>query len=87
MYKSGFKWCNISGKCNRCDQLFEDDNLRGRAWEEMPDIYMVDAHGYCPTCRLLTPIRYRLMDRAMYGRSHRTGEWTRYEAERDYTQS
>lgn len=53
--------------------------LRGRLIPSTSKVYTVDAFGWCESCQLLSPFRYRLhSDLSLTG--IRDGEWVRWQA-------
>ena len=84
VFSSSARWNEFTGYCARCEKPIEPDNLRGNVtpWGSgyrgvTAKVYVVDALGYCPGCKLLTPFQYRLHeDMSMTG--EKDGEWVRW---------
>lgn len=86
VYKDGAKWNKLTADCRDCNVQIDDRDVRGDVRQPFPDIFIIDAKGYCQWCRRLSRIEYRLLgDRSMVGQDLKTGEWLRWEAQAMWT--
>ncbi len=77
LYANGARWSHFTGQCARCASAIAPALTRGSVTHPYPRVYVLDALGYCPLCRLLTPFQYRLHDdMSMTGK--KDGEWRRW---------
>lgn len=81
VFKHGGRWLKMTAKCAACDVLIDDDDVRGEVRNAFRDTFIIDADGYCQSCRKLSKIDIRLMsDLSMVTRGRQTGDWMRWEA-------
>jgi hypothetical protein len=85
IFDNGTQWTSFTGQCNQCGKDILDADLRGMVTRPFARVFIVDAFGFCPSCELLTPYRYRLhADMGLTGISPKTGEWSRWEPKRPW---
>ena len=80
VFASGSRWTEVTGTCARCGCSVE---MRGTVtpWgpEHAVKVYVLDALGYCASCKLLTPFCHRMhADMSVTG--ERDGTWVRWPA-------
>jgi hypothetical protein len=82
-FTDGPSWNQITGYCVRCKSAIEDNKLCGIVTETFKDIYLLEAVGYCPECKLSTCFKWNLNRHGISGRNAK-GEWAQWTMQTEY---
>lgn len=78
VFANGERWTveQLRARCQFCTGVFPDDRFTGRLTPNGQRMVQLDALGYCPACRKVTPCHYRLYDDQRFEGKNAQGTWT-----------
>ncbi len=79
-FEDGGGFPMFTAYCAQCNRPIENQHLRGLVTRSRRDTYTVEAAGACFTCKIATPVSYRLhQDGTMTGISPVSQKWTTWD--------
>ena len=79
-FKNGNQVTEFKWHCANCSCLLSDRNVRGVVSQDLPQVAILEAVGYCKDCMGVTPINYRIYD-DLRMTGIRNGRWVTWYSE------
>lgn len=74
-FKNGATFSDFTGSCANCREAIPDNLLFGEITRPIESLARLEAVGYCPKCKVVTPFFFRLRDNMSMEYVDTTGEW------------
>jgi hypothetical protein len=76
-FPNGAELGSYRGRCKVCNEVIDDDYLRGSVTHPIDKVYVVKAVGLCDPCKTITEFNHRVRDDLSLEWVDANGEWQR----------